>query len=530
MIELFLDPTAWAGLLTLIVLELVLGIDNLVFIAILADKVKPAERDRARILGLALALVMRLVLLACMSWLMSATRPLFTIGDISMSVRGLILLAGGLFLMYKATSELHEHISPESHHSSGEGHNYSPLFLVVAQIVVLDAVFSIDSVITAVGMVQQLEIMMVAVVIAVGIMMLCSKPLTIFVSNHPTVVILCLGFLLMIGLSLVCEAFGIEIPKGYLYGAIAFSLLIEALQELRRRGARTNAGYSSRRARTTAAIMRMIGGNNLSIQASQADQPHAGNGSRDETSDEVFGEGERRMVEGVLSLADKPIEAIITVRRELETLDLADPIDKQLEAIAKGHHSWLVVIEDGHTDEPVGVINSKRLLDPLIASNPPTDLRQWIEQPLVLLETVSVINAVEHFRNAGKNLAFVVDEFGTLTGIATTNDILEEIAGKLPEQGEVEAPIVTEIKDGCFDVDASEDVHDINKELPYPLPMGRDYTTLAGLVLDCLESLPYIGAVTSVDGWDIQVLDVERHRIKRVRLTLTTSLADEDKR
>ncbi|WP_025733796.1 TerC family protein [Carnimonas nigrificans] len=516
MLEIFLDPTAWAGLVTLIVLELVLGIDNLVFIAILADKVHPSQRDRARIIGLALALFMRMALLASMSWLMSLTDPLFTVGDLAISLRDLILCAGGLFLMYKATSELHEHISPATHHASSDNQTFSPLAMVVAQIVVLDAVFSIDSVITAVGMVQQLEIMMVAVVIAVCIMMWASKPLTVFVSNHPTIVILCLSFLLMIGLSLVCEAVHIEIPKGYLYGAIVFSLLVELLQELRRRGTRADAPYSSRRARTTAAIMRMIGGNNLSVQASSNDgQAHS------IPTEELFGASERRMVEGVLSLADKPIEAIITLRRDIETIDLHDPIAKQLSAIAKSQHSWLVVIEDGHSDEPLGVINTKRLLDPLIAAHPPADLRSWIEQPLVLLENVSVINALEHFRNSGNSIAFVVDEFGTLTGIATTNDILEEIAGKLPNKGEEEAPVVTQVNEQSFDVDASEDIHDINKELPHPLPIGRDYTTLAGLVLYCLETLPYIGAATSIDGWDIRVLDVERHRIKRVRLTLS---------
>lgn len=519
MFEWLMDPTVWAGLLTLILLELVLGIDNLVFIAILADKLPPEQRDRARVIGLSLALLMRLGLLASISWLMGMTQPLFSIADLEVSVRDLILIVGGLFLIYKATSELHEHISPASHRASGKSVVYSSFGVVVMQIVVLDAVFSIDSVITAVGMVQHIEVMMIAVVIAVVVMLIASKPLTVFVSKHPTVILLCLGFLLMIGFSLVCEGLGIHIPKGYLYGAIVFSLLIEMLQELRRRSSKSDQSWrGGRRARTTEAVMRLIGGSDLSVHTNSAFNSQPEHASRGDEPVALFDANERRMVMGVLSLADKPIEAIITLRRELETLDVLDPIEQQLETLANSRHSWLVAIEDGHTDEPLGVISKKRLLAPLLAGEKPDDLREMIEQPLVLLENVSVIDAVEHFRASGKSFAFVVDEFGTLTGIATTTDILEEIAGELPEPGEATTPAVTEVSPDCYDVDASEDIHDINQYLPVPLPTGRDYTTLAGLVLDRLESLPYIGAVTSVEGWRLEVSDVERHRIKRVRL------------
>jgi len=520
MLEWITDPTLWAGLVTLILLELVLGIDNLVFVAILVDKVEPQKRDRARVIGILLALVMRIALLGCLSWLMGLSEPLFTLFGTGFSIRNLVLLAGGFFLIYKATSELHEHISPASHNSTSSS-SHSALWVVITQIVVLDAVFSIDSVITAVGMVNHMGVMVAAVIIAVLLMLIASKPLTLFINRNPTIVMLCLGFLLMIGFSLVCEGLKFEIPKGYLYGAIVFSILIELLQELRRRGQKNLSAYGSRRARTTAAVMRMIGGSTLEFQSPDGQE----NKGKDRTSDsspseeQIFQENERRMVQGVLSLADKPIEAIITLRRELETIDVTAPIEAQLNAVVNSQHSWLVVIEDGHSDEPLGVINKKRLLDPLLKGQRPSNLRSWIEQPLVLLENVSVVNAVEHFRNSGKNFAFVVDEFGTLNGIATTTDILEEIAGKLPDPGETEIPVVTQVSTHVFDVDASEDVHDLNNQLPCPLPTGKDYTTLAGLVLDRLESLPYVGVSLNVEGWKLEVSEIERHRIKRVRMT-----------
>lgn len=215
--EFLLDPGIWVGLLTLIVLEIVLGIDNLVFIAILADKLPPEQRDKARIIGLSLALLMRLGLLFAIAWLVTLTKPLITVFDWTFSGRDLILLFGGLFLLYKAVSELHERMEgkPEVHVTTNVV--YASFTAVVAQIVVLDAVFSLDSVITAIGMVDNIYVMMIAMIVAMVVMLVASKPLTSFVNRHPTVIILCLSFLLLIGISLIAEGFGFHIPKGYIY-------------------------------------------------------------------------------------------------------------------------------------------------------------------------------------------------------------------------------------------------------------------------------------------------------------------------
>ncbi|WP_414501740.1 TerC family protein [Zymobacter sp. IVIA_5232.4 C2] len=525
------DPTAWAGLLTLVLLELVLGIDNLVFVAILADKLPPEKRDRARITGLALALVMRLLLLVSVSWLMKLTTPLFHILDHGVSIRGLILIVGGLFLIYKATSELHEHISPGSSHATGKHVEYSTFGIVVAQIVVLDAIFSIDSVITAVGMVEHIPVMMIAVVIAVCVMMIASKPLTLFVSKHPTVILLCLSFLLMIGFSLICEGFEVHIPKGYVYSAIVFSVLIEMLQELRRRRVTQAVGRrGGRRARTTEAVMRLIGGPELSVHTVPAERHEVSAGSADVTERDLeavplFDASERRMVMGVLSLAEKPIETIMTLRQDIETLDRNDDHATQIATIEHSRHSRLVVVDGGNIDEPVGILDKRELLIPLMHQRS-VDISNLIQQPLVLLENVSVIEALEHFRNSGQSIAFIVDEFGTLQGLTTIKDILQEIAGELPEPGESAKEIVVEVEPGIFDIDASEDIHDINQYLPLPLPVSKDYATLAGLVLDRLESLPYIGTVVDIEDWRLEVLGVERHRITTVRLILKDHTAE----
>lgn len=230
--EWMLDPTAWLGLLTLITLEIVLGIDNLIFVALLVDKLPRAQQKRARTIGLALALILRLTLLSSIFWMTSLTAPLFTLSGQAFSGRDLVYISGGLFLLYKATTELHERVA----HAVGEKKNHllhrGRFWPIIAQIVVIDLVFSIDSIVTAVGMVDHLALMMIAVVIAVIIMMLASGLLADFINKRPTVIVLCLGFLMMIGFSLIADGMGFHVPKAYLYVAIGFSVFVETFNQL----------------------------------------------------------------------------------------------------------------------------------------------------------------------------------------------------------------------------------------------------------------------------------------------------------
>lgn len=229
MLEIFSTSDAWFSLITLTALEIVLGIDNIIFISILAAKVKQEDRDKARNFGLLGALVTRLGLLAMMSWLASLTTPLFSVAGTEISGKSLILLIGGLFLLYKSTKEIHGKVEGHDDHHLEGGRGTSTLSSVVMQIALIDLVFSIDSVITAVGMSQSLLIMVLANLIALGLMLFASKPIATFVDEHPTVKILALSFLLMIGVVLVGEGLSFHIPKGYVYFAMAFSFFTEML-------------------------------------------------------------------------------------------------------------------------------------------------------------------------------------------------------------------------------------------------------------------------------------------------------------
>ena len=430
------DPTAWLGLLTLIVLELVLGIDNLVFIAILADKLPPHQRDRARVIGLSLALLMRLGLLASISWLVTLTAPLFEVFDKSFSGRDLIMLFGGVFLLFKATMELHERL--EGHVAQrGAKTSYALFWPIVAQIVVLDAVFSLDAVITAVGMVEELSIMMIAVVISIALMIVASKPLTRFVNGHPTVIMLCLGFLMMIGFSLTAEGLGFHIPKGYLYAAIGFSILIEVFNQLARwRRKKSLRGSLPRRERTAHAVLRLLGGR-------QVDADEVGEEVADMLDDEggaaLFHRHERVMISGVLTLAERPISAVMTRRIDIDFIDLADSDAVNHQRLADSPYSRLPLIRNARTDEPLGFVHKKELYKAQV-NGEAVRLEAIARPPLNLYERFTVLNALEQMRKASTHIAFVVDEYGGFTGMLTMTDILEAIAGELPDASEWAAP------------------------------------------------------------------------------------------
>jgi predicted tellurium resistance membrane protein TerC len=236
LISLAVDPTVWAALVALVAMEVVLGIDNLIFISILTNKLPASYQSRARRIGIGLALGMRLILLGSIAFIVQLTEPLFEVFGLDFSWRDLILIGGGLFLVWKSTTEIHHNVTPD-HGSDMFGSSAATLGFgaAIVQIILLDLVFSLDSIITAVGMTDHLPIMVIAVLVAVLTMLLAADPLARFIHNNPTVVMLALSFLLMIGMTLIAEGFGAHVPKGYVYAAMAFSTLVEALNMLSRK-------------------------------------------------------------------------------------------------------------------------------------------------------------------------------------------------------------------------------------------------------------------------------------------------------
>ena len=229
MIELFSDPAVWASFLTLTILEIVLGVDNVIFISIVAQKLPEEQRARARVVGLGIALLMRVALLFSIAWIVGLTEPVISPFDFPLSWRDLILIAGGLFLLYKAATEIFEEVEGGDLHTAPEEVVKAAFMTVIAQIVVLDLVFSFDSVLTAVGIAEHIEVMVAAVVIAIGVMMVAAGPISAFVEAHPSTKMLALAFLVMIGMALVAEGFHVHVEKGFIYAAMVFAGAVEGL-------------------------------------------------------------------------------------------------------------------------------------------------------------------------------------------------------------------------------------------------------------------------------------------------------------
>jgi CBS domain containing-hemolysin-like protein len=495
------DPTVWVGFATLVVLEIVLGIDNLIFIAILADRLPPQARDRARVIGLSLALVMRLALLASISWVMSLTAPVLTVFGQGLSWRDFILIGGGLFLLVKATTEIHDRVEAQGG-GHGKGAAGAAFWPVVAQIVVLDAVFSLDSVITAVGMVDELYVMMAAVVVAVILMLVASKPLTKFVGEHPSLVILCLGFLLMVGLTLVVDGFGIHVPKGYLYAAIGFSVLIEILNQLAARNRRKWAAALPQRQRVAHAVLRLLGGvptHDLAFDVPEGKQ--------------IFEPAERRMVRGVLDLAHRPVTAIMTPRREVAWLDAGASRDEILDKVRESPYREFPVGR-GSVDEVEGVARKEDILARCLEGKP-IDLAGTLREPLTIPASASVLSALDHFKRTPAELAVVVDEYGAFQGLVTRTDLLEAIAGDLPETAD-EQPGIRKVKDGEYELDGSAALVDVQERLRLAEVPEGDYATAAGLALALLGAMPRRGDAAEWGGWRFEVTAMDGLRIHRL--------------
>ncbi|SPL72401.1 TerC family protein [Acinetobacter stercoris] len=506
--EFLLDPSIWVGLLTLIIIEIVLGIDNLVFIAILADKLPPEQRDKARILGLSLALVMRLALLSIISWLVTLTKPLIEVFGHVFSGRDLILLFGGLFLLYKAVSELHERMEGKPEVKSTSSAVYAGFWAVVAQIIVLDAVFSLDSVITAIGMVDNIYVMMAAVTIAVIVMLIASKPLTNFVNRHPTVVILCLSFLLLIGVSLIAEGFGFHIPKGYIYSGIGVAILIEVFNQYTNRNVAKHQSKIPLRHRTADSILRLMG-SKLETSVTPTAQEIEANSA--------FGDEERYMVGGVLTLAERPVASIMTPRSQISWVNIEDDLEKIREQILSVPHSLFPVCR-GQLDKVITIVRAKELIDAL---DHPEQLESLMkrQRPILIFEKMKVINVIHTLRASKGSLVLVSNEFGNIQGLISPLDVFEAIAGEFPDADEQLELI--RLDENTWKASGMFDLYQLELELGMLDLVDEDagYFSVGGLILDKTQGDVQVGTKIEVNSIWFEVLELEENRVKTVKIS-----------
>lgn len=505
--EFLLDPGIWVGLITLIILEIVLGIDNLVFIAILAEKLPPEQRDKARVIGLSLALFMRLGLLFAISWLVTLTEPLITLFEKTFSGRDLILLGGGLFLVYKAVGELHEKMEGKPEVKVTTNVVYAGFTAVVVQIIILDAVFSLDSVITAIGMVDNIYVMMVAMVVAMLVMLLASKPLTAFVNRHPTVVILCLSFLLLIGISLIAEGFGFHIPKGYIYSGIGVAIAIEAFNQFGQRNVAKHEAKIPLRHRTADSILKLMGGR---VETSSPDLHNE--------AQEAFADEERYMIGGVLTLAERSVASIMTPRSQISWVNIEDSPEHIREQILSVPHSLFPVCR-GSLDKVISIVRAKELLDVLDEEE---ELKALIkrQRPIYIFEKMKVIDAINTLRTSKGSLVLVSDEFGNVQGLISPLDVFEAIAGEFPDADE-QLDLI-KINDNEWKATGMLDLYQLELELGMMDLIEEDagYISVAGLILDKTQGEVQVGTQLDYQGVHFEVTELDDNRIKTVLIRL----------
>lgn len=434
-VDFLFNPSIIMGLITLVILEIVLGIDNLIFIAIVANKLPPEKRDKARVIGLSIALFMRIGLLLSISWIMSLTKPFITLLYKDFSWKDLILLVGGLFLVFKATVELHNRVEGENNHSAkdtskSDNSTNTRFWSIILQIVILDIVFSLDSVITAVGMVEHVSIMIAAIIISIIIMIFGSKPIVSFINDHPAIVILCLSFLLMIGCSLIAEGMGFHIPKGYIYGAMGFSLLIESINHIsrtKRKNTLLEMSKGSIRTQVINAVEMMLGENS---HLKKEDIPTIIN-LADQKKD-YFSPEERDIATNALTLSSISAQSIMTEYSKLDTAGDSENLDKFYKKLIHSPFSRIIITK-GDTNNPIGFIQKKDVLN-LLINNKTISISEILKEPITIEPNKSAIDILSKFKKTGIPIAFVIDKTGTFLGIVTITDLISAIAGDIPEE------------------------------------------------------------------------------------------------
>ncbi|QCI19379.1 TerC family protein [Buchnera aphidicola] len=516
---LFLDSSNWAALLMLIVLEIVLGIDNLIFISILVKKLSPSQRDKARILGLTITLVMRITLLYFMSWIITLDHPLLVFKYFYFSGRDLVLLFGGSFLLFKAIMELHDKLD-FAKKKKNKKRIYSNFWITVFQISILDAIFSLDSIITAVGMVNKLLIMVIAIVIATAFMLLASKILVTFINLHPTITILCLSFLIMIGVSLVSESFRFYIPKGYLYGAIVFSVFIECLNQIDKNNLIKYQSLRPVRIRASEAISNLIIKDKKieSISNISKKNKHSLTILENNKYKNYFREEEKYMINGVLTLEGRSIKSIMTPRREISWINIEDSVINIQKKLLDTPHNLFPVC-DGELDKIIGVVRAKEILVILdnkfdiikFASNRP---------PVVIPDTLNPINLLGVLRNAKGILVIVTNEFGVVQGLITPLDVLEAIAGEFPDDDET--PDIVESEKGIWIIKGGTDLHTLERSLNIAINTKNrnQNASLAGLLISEKGNVPIPGDIVKIPPIECHILESNQYRIDLVKVVI----------
>ena len=512
MIEPLTDPTAWLGLLTLIALDALQGANKLTFIAILADKLPPHQQVWVCAAGQSSAMIPLLGVLFLISWRVVLTEPLFSFGPLALSGIDLILFFGGLFLLYKGTTELHEHLKGAAS-ADQTSKTYATFRVALTQIVVLVAVFPFDSVITSVVMVDDVPIMMAAMVISTGIILVAFKPLTRFVNARPTVSMLYLSFLLMIGLALVAEGLGFDLPKAYLHAAIGLSVLIEFINHWASRNTLKLEMRRTLRKRTAESVLRLLG-DMRETQAKIETDSIAPQGPEEALS---FALEKCNMVGSVTTLGQRLIHSLMTPRSVISWIDIKKKTaDLRLQLIESSHTSLSVC--RAKLNVLVGVAPRQDLIAEL-GRYGHIDVATNVRPALLVRKSDGVFELIDKLRKSAGQMALVTDEHSAVQGLVAPTAVYEAITGEFPDDGD--AKTTQPLGHGRWHIEGHTGLHHVEQASQTSGFVGEDdrYISLAGFLLERLGHMPAVDETVWHDRFEFRIDYASGYRIDAVAVT-----------
>lgn len=511
-------PTAWIGLVLLVATDIVLATGIAGRRETLAAG-RPAERRaNARHAGILIGLALRIALLVVAAWVLTLAAPLASPGNAVLSPRGLLLVVAGLFLVAKAAFEIHRRLDgrPQPVAAASGG---IVSWSAIAKLAVLDMLLSLDTVAAAIGLVEPLPVMVIAMIAATAISVACAKPIAAYLARNPSAVVLCHAILILVGFGLFADGLGHPLPKGALYAAIGLAILVEAIGQFRGGGRDQEFAGMGLRQRTATRVLKLLGRHRRGAGgAALAVEPVA---EMETAEAPAFAAEEADMIQGVLTLAERPVRTIMSPRTQVQWIAIDGSPERVRADILRLTHSVALLCR-GRLNDFVGVAATTDLLR-VVVEAPDLDLSSKIRQPVIVHESTKVLKLMEDLRRSSMPLAIVLDEYGSVAGVATPTDILEAIAGEFPDRDEAHAEIVEE-GEGRWIFEGFVDVHRASAVLGRDLvdPNHR-YTTLNGYIVWKLGDIPKVGRRFAVDDLAFEILAMKGRTVERVRITRSAS-------
>ncbi|NIH16813.1 MAG: hypothetical protein G8D24_02000 [Buchnera aphidicola (Periphyllus lyropictus)] len=509
-----LDPSAWTGLLALIVIEIVLGIDNLIFLTVLVKKLNPKQRKKARIIGLILSLFIRISFLIFISWSTSLTNPIYSNQYITLSIREIVLLIGGIFLSLISLIELNENLYNKNIKKK-KNNKYSNFWIIIFQIVILDTIFSLDSIVTAIGIVNNLFVMILAVIISIMVMLFISKSLQKIVDKYKTIIVLCLSFLLMIGVSLICESLGFYISKTYLYVAIIFSICIELFNQISKYNFSLYQCKRPIRIRVLETILKIIKKDkkNKKIFKKMHNFNHDNYDSKEYIN---FKKEEKYMIYNLINLAIRPIKSIMTPRMEISWINIKESHKKIKKQLLDTPHSLFPICK-GNLDKIIGVVRAKELFSIIENKKKILDCLSR-NTPIFISEKLNPIKLLKILKKSKGNMVIVLNKFNIVQGLITPLDFLKAIAGDFPDADET--PDITKEKNGWL-VKGHTNLHYIQQVLNTKnlIDNNNVHASIAGLLIEKKGNIPVSGDIINISSFNFHIIKVKNYKIDLVRIT-----------